>query len=200
MIKAATNGGRTRAEHPAIPVTPEQQAAEAAVAADAGAIHVHVRGPDGRESLGSDDVARALGAIRAVCPGTAVGVSTWIATDASRCLSLVKGWKVLPDFASVNVHEDGVIELIRLLLDRRVGVEAAGSPRPRDASRSEVIPLPAPPRPRYTLATSEIRWPGGSGAGGLRKVPGRDALRRLHSGVPPTRCWRHDNRRPRGVE
>jgi uncharacterized protein (DUF849 family) len=31
---------------------------------------------------------------------------------------------VLPDFASVNVHEEGAIELIKLLLDREVGVEA----------------------------------------------------------------------------
>lgn len=128
LIKAAINGGRTRAEHPGIPVTPEQQAEEAAaaVAAGAGAIHVHVRGSDGRESLAPDEVARALELIRAACPGTAVGVSTgaWIAADASRRLSLVRGWKVLPDFASVNVHEDGAIELIRLLLDRRVGVEA----------------------------------------------------------------------------
>ena len=31
---------------------------------------------------------------------------------------------MLPDFASVNVHENGAIELVDLLLDRRVGVEA----------------------------------------------------------------------------
>jgi len=128
LIKAAINGGRTRAEHPAIPVTPEEQAKEAAaaVAAGAGAIHVHVRGSDGRESLRPDDIARALEVIRASCPGIPVGVSTgaWISPDASERLSLVRRWTVLPDFASVNVHEDSALELIRLLRDRRIGVEA----------------------------------------------------------------------------
>jgi uncharacterized protein (DUF849 family) len=128
LIQAAINGGRTAAEHPAVPLTPEEQAREAAasVVAGAGAIHVHVRGSDGRESLAAGDVARALKAIRAACPGVPVGVSTgaWISPDAGQRLSLVKGWSVLPDFASVNVHEDGALELIRLLLDRGVGVEA----------------------------------------------------------------------------
>ena len=128
LLQVAINGGRTRTEHPAIPVTPEQQAGEAAAAvtAGAGAIHVHVRGSDGRESLAWNDVARALEAIRKACPGTAVGISTGasIVGEAGRRLSLVRGWRVLPDFASVNVHEEGAIELIKLLLDREVGVEA----------------------------------------------------------------------------
>jgi len=128
LIKAAINGERTRAEHPGVPLTPEEQAAEsaAAVAAGAGAIHVHARDLDGRESLASDDIARAVEAIRASCPGIPVGVSTgaWISPDASGRLSLVKSWEVLPDVASVNAHEDGAVELIRLLIDRGVGVEA----------------------------------------------------------------------------
>jgi uncharacterized protein (DUF849 family) len=128
LIKAAINGGRTRAEHPGIPITPEEQATEAAAAvtAGAGAVHVHVRASDGRESLASSDLIRALESIRASCPGVPVGISTgaWISADASARLTLVAGWKILPDFASVNVHETGALELIRLLLDRGVGVEA----------------------------------------------------------------------------
>jgi uncharacterized protein (DUF849 family) len=128
LIQAAINGGRTREAHLAVPITSAQQAEEAAaaVAAGAGAIHVHVRGSDGRESLAPDDVASALSAIRTACPGIAVGVSTgaWIAADPGQRLSLVKGWTVHPDFASVNLHEDGALELITLLLDRQVGVEA----------------------------------------------------------------------------
>jgi uncharacterized protein (DUF849 family) len=128
LIKAAINGSRTRAEHPAIPVTPEQEAREAslAIAAGAGAIHVHVRDAAERESLAPEDVARTLEAIRATCPGVPVGISTgaWIVPDVSQRLSLVRAWDVLPDFASVNVHEDGSLQLIRLLLERGIGVEA----------------------------------------------------------------------------
>jgi uncharacterized protein (DUF849 family) len=128
LIQAAINGTRTRAEHPAIPLTPEQQAQEAsaAVAAGAGAVHVHVRETDGRESLASADVARTLDAIRAACPGIPVGVSTgaWIVPDLSQRLALLHAWEVLPDFVSVNLHEAGAIEIIRVLLARGVSVEA----------------------------------------------------------------------------
>jgi len=128
LIKAAINGNRTPKEHPAIPVTPVQQAEEAAaaVAAGAGAIHVHVRDSKGRESIARQDVAGALEAIRTVCPGTTVGISTgaWIVPDVSRRLSIINAWNVLPDFASVNIHEEGALQVVRLLLDRGVGVEA----------------------------------------------------------------------------
>jgi uncharacterized protein (DUF849 family) len=128
LIKAAINGTRTRKEHYAIPLTPVQQAGEAAaaVAAGAGAVHVHVRNSKGRESLASEDVAGALEAIRAACPGTPVGVSTgaWIVPDVNRRLSFIKAWEVLPNFASVNMHEAGALPVVRLLLDKGIGVEA----------------------------------------------------------------------------
>lgn len=128
LIQAAINGTRMRMEHPAIPITPAQQAGEAAasVAAGAGAVHVHVRGSDGRESLAPEDVANTLEAIRAACPITPVGVSTgaWIVPDVSHRLSVIRAWDVLPNFASVNIHEERALQVIGLLLDRGVGVEA----------------------------------------------------------------------------
>jgi uncharacterized protein (DUF849 family) len=128
LMKAALNGSRTPMEHPAIPVTPTQLAQEArgAIAAGAGALHVHVRSADGQESLAPDDVASALEAIRAACPGIPVGISTgaWIVSDISQRLALCKAWEVLPDFASVNLHEAGALQMIRLLRDKGVGVEA----------------------------------------------------------------------------
>lgn len=128
LIKAAINGSRTQNEHPAIPVTPAQQAVEAAaaIAAGAGAIHVHVRDAKGLESLAPEDVARVLEFIRNTCPGTAVGVSTgaWIVPDVNQRLSHISAWEVLPNFASVNLHEAGALQVARRLLDRGIGVEA----------------------------------------------------------------------------
>jgi uncharacterized protein (DUF849 family) len=128
LMKAALNGSRTAMEHPAIPVTPTQLAQEArgAVAAGAGALHVHVRGADGQESLAPDDVASALEAIRAACPGIPVGISTgaWIVPDIGQRLALCNAWEVLPDFASVNAHEAGALQMIQLLHEKGVGVEA----------------------------------------------------------------------------
>lgn len=128
LLKVAINGARTPAEHRIIPVTPTRQAEEAAaaVAAGAGAVHVHVCGPDGRESLAPEDIAGTLETIRAACPGTPIGVSTgaWIVQDVSRRLSIIKDWEILPDFASVNIHEEGALHIIRLLLNKGIGVEA----------------------------------------------------------------------------
>jgi uncharacterized protein (DUF849 family) len=128
LIKAAINGNRTREEHPANPVAPEQQAGEAAaaVASGAGAIHVHVRDANGRESLKPEDVAAAVQTIRAACPSIPVGISTgaWIVPEVESRLSFIDAWNVLPDFASVNIHEAGALQVVRILLDRGVGVEA----------------------------------------------------------------------------
>ena len=81
-LKACLNGKRTRAEHPAVPVTPAELAssAAAAVAAGAEAVHLHARNPAGTESVQAADVGAAVAAVRQACPDTPVGVSTglWI--------------------------------------------------------------------------------------------------------------------------
>lgn len=128
LLQAAINGARPPAEHPALPVHPDELAAtaKACVAVGAGAVHLHVRGPDGRESLAAADVARAVTAVRMACGGTTVGLSTgdWIERDVDRRLALVRRWHILPDFASVNFHEVGAVELAEELLELGVGVEA----------------------------------------------------------------------------
>lgn len=128
LLKAALNGARPPAAHPALPITPEQLAAAAAssVAAGAAALHLHARDAAGRESLDADDVARALAAVRAACPGVPVGVSTgaWIEPDLERRLALIAAWSARPDFASVNLQEDGALAVARALLASGVGVEA----------------------------------------------------------------------------
>ena len=128
LLKGAINGGREPGTHPALPTTPQAfaEAARGAVMAGAGAIHMHVRGANARESVLADDVARVLAAVRAAVPSTPVGVSTTfrIVNDAAKRHALVAEWSVLPDFASVNFNEDGAPELAELLLDRGIGVEA----------------------------------------------------------------------------
>jgi uncharacterized protein (DUF849 family) len=138
LIECALNGGRTRSEHPAVPCTPKELAdsAREAVAAGAGAVHFHVRGHDGRESLEGDGVARAVEAVRAAIPATPFGVSTgaWIVPDVKTRHEKVAQWKVLPPFASVNFNEEGGIALAELLLSRGVGIEAGvGSPQAVEA-------------------------------------------------------------------
>jgi uncharacterized protein (DUF849 family) len=118
LLKACLNGARS---HTA-PRTAAEVGAEgrAAVAAGAGAIHVHPRGSDGRESLDGRAVAATVGALRAVVD---VPIGAWFLPAAGDRLRAIEGWTVLPDFASVNLHEDGAEHIAGLLLDRGVGVE-----------------------------------------------------------------------------
>jgi uncharacterized protein (DUF849 family) len=128
LLKAAINGRRSQSEHPATPIDPSQQSQQAAiaVAAGAGAIHVHPRNAAGQESLFSGDLAGTLAAIRAACPNIPVGVSTgaWMVPDPDARLALIEGWDVLPDFASVNFHEPGALKVFRVLAEKGIGVEA----------------------------------------------------------------------------
>jgi uncharacterized protein (DUF849 family) len=127
MLKCCLNGARRAGEHPACPTTAAALARDASttVAAGAGALHVHPRDPAGRESLDGRAVGEAVAAIRAAVD-VPVGVTTgaWVVPDPGERLRAIERWEVLPDFASVNLHEAGAIEAAELLLDRGVGVEA----------------------------------------------------------------------------
>lgn len=128
ILQACLNGDRAPGTHPALPVSPEALARDAAacVAAGAQALHLHVRGGDGRESLDADAMDATLAAVRAAAPGVEVSVSTglWItAGDARARLAHVDAWRALPDSASVNVIETGWAELARALSARGVRVE-----------------------------------------------------------------------------
>jgi uncharacterized protein (DUF849 family) len=127
LIKACLNGSRKPGDHAALPVTPSELAADArrAVAAGAGALHVHPRGHDGVETLGPGPCDAVGRAIRAACPGVPVGFSTaaWIEPEPER-RELIQSWVVRPDFVSVNFSEPGVIELCELVLRLGIGIEA----------------------------------------------------------------------------
>ena len=133
-LEACLNGKRSQAEFRAVPVTPDELARDAAasVAAGAEAIHLHARARDGAESVRADDVGAAVAAVRVVCPGTPVGVSTglWITRgDVAARQAAVSEWAGLPggarpDFASVNVSEDGWAGVVRALGAAGIAVEA----------------------------------------------------------------------------
>jgi uncharacterized protein (DUF849 family) len=128
MLQACLNGGRDRDFHPAVPVTPEELAHDAAAVVEAGAdeLHVHPRNPDGLESLHPDDTAAALEAIRASVPGTRVGLSTgwWIEPGGWARQEPIRAWTVLPDYVSVNLAEEDAPDVIALVLGMGIGVEA----------------------------------------------------------------------------
>jgi uncharacterized protein (DUF849 family) len=135
-LQAALNGARTAEEHAGIPVSAAELARDGAACAALGAfsLHLHPRDGDGAERL---DAALVDGVVRAVreAAGVPVGVSTRepIEPDAQRRVALVSEWTA-PDFASVNLAEDGAVEVMRALLERGIGIEA-GLSTGEDAER-----------------------------------------------------------------
>jgi uncharacterized protein (DUF849 family) len=135
-VKACLNGGRTPSEHPAVPQTPSELAADAIAARRAGAfaVHVHPRGADGAQTMNAAACDAAVGAIRAAVPGMPVGLSTSeaIARDPFARAAAVKTWRRPPDFVSVNLSELGWAGIVRAALHAGIGVEA-GLSTPDDA-------------------------------------------------------------------
>jgi uncharacterized protein (DUF849 family) len=111
-----------------VPITPAQLAEQAVAAHQAGAkaVHMHPKTADGVDSLLPEVVDAAVSAVRHAAPGLPLGVTTgyWALPDADARLRAVDAWSLLPDFASVNWHEPGSDELVRLLLNKGIGVEA----------------------------------------------------------------------------
>jgi uncharacterized protein (DUF849 family) len=126
-LKACINGARSPEEHPNLPVTPQQLAASAVAAHEAGAkaVHMHPKTADGVDSLQPEIVGPAVEAVRHAAPGLPLGVTTgaWALPDPDERLRAVEAWTALPDFASVNWHEPGSERLARLLLSMGLGVE-----------------------------------------------------------------------------
>jgi uncharacterized protein (DUF849 family) len=128
LLQACLNGNRPRAEHPAVPITPEElaEAARGAVGAGAVELHAHPRGSDESDTVEPGPVAAAVRAIRAACPGIPLGLTTGLWTtdgDAERRHAHVAAWEELPDYVSANAGEEGFAELCALVTGRGLGIE-----------------------------------------------------------------------------
>jgi uncharacterized protein (DUF849 family) len=127
-VKACLNGARTRAEHHAVPLTPDELATDAAAVRRAGAfaVHVHPRDGDGDQTLSRGVCDAAVAAIRAAAPGIAIGLSTLEAIDPDPFAraAAVRAWRERPDFVSVNFSELGWAGIVRAALHAGIPVEA----------------------------------------------------------------------------
>jgi uncharacterized protein (DUF849 family) len=135
-VKACLNGGRSRAEHPALPLTPAELARDALAARRAGAfaVHVHPRDARGAETLDARACDAAVAAIRSAAGALPVGLSTaeTIDRDPFARAAAVGAWRERPDFVSVNVAELGWAGIVRAALHAGIAIEA-GLASPRDA-------------------------------------------------------------------
>ena len=125
FLQAALNGDRV---HPRAPRTPAAIAEAARAAVDAGAhsVHVHAFDESGRETLEGEACAGVLRAVRSLCPGIPVSLTTSaaIVADPAERLTLIEAWEEMPELITANQGEPGIRELCELLLARGVGIEA----------------------------------------------------------------------------
>jgi uncharacterized protein (DUF849 family) len=126
LLQATLNGGLLTTDHPVVPITAAQLADDAEACAEAGAraFHLHPRAAGGAETLEPAVIDVVVDMVRGRV-GLPVGVSTgaWIEPDPARRVELVSAWH-RPDYASVNLGEDGALEVMRALLGSGIGIEA----------------------------------------------------------------------------
>ena len=143
-VKACLNGARVRSEHPAVPQTPAELAADAVAVRNAGAfaVHVHPRDDAGAQTLQARACDAAVAAIRAAVPGLPVGLSTSAAIDPDPFAraAAVRAWRRAPDFVSVNLSELGWGGIVRAALHAGIAVEA-GLATPADAEQLAASPF-----------------------------------------------------------
>jgi len=130
MVQCALNGGYGREDHPDVPVTLEQLVDDAVAcrAAGAASVHLHPRRPsDGVESLAAETHDAVVAAIRAAVPDLEISCSTQEDIDlggAGDRIAAVRAWTSPPDVVSLNLVEQGAIELGSALLECGIGIEA----------------------------------------------------------------------------
>lgn len=128
LLQACINGARRPTEHPALPMTAAELAADAVrvTAAGAAMVHLHPKNVLGEDTLDFGVLAETLAAVRAAAPGIPLGVTTgaWTVANPRERLVAIRRWRALPDFASVNWHEAGAEDVAGALMERGVGVEA----------------------------------------------------------------------------
>jgi uncharacterized protein (DUF849 family) len=135
-VQSCLNGARTREEHPGVPQTAAELAADAAAVKGAGAfaVHIHPRDARGAQTLAATACDAAVAAVRAAVPRLQVGCSTaeTIDRDPFARAAAIKAWRTPPDVVSVNVSELGWSGIVRAALHAGIGVEA-GLASPGDA-------------------------------------------------------------------
>lgn len=143
ILQACLNGALSRDAAEGVPITASDLARDALAVRRAGAeaLHLHPRGQDGAESLAPEVLDDTLAAVRQAVPGMPVGVATgdWIAPGGAARRADIAAWRTLPDYASVNLSEPDAPEVMALLLDMGVGIEA-GLWTEADARRFAALP------------------------------------------------------------
>lgn len=128
LLKIALNGARSKSENENIPHSLDEIEKEVISIYEKGfkVFHIHCYDKNGNESIAPEDVNDLVLRVKKISKEIQVGISTgdWIEPDLQKRIELIKSWKALPDFASVNMIEDDAVEISNVLIKKGVPVEA----------------------------------------------------------------------------
>lgn len=126
MIQATLNGPYGKDRHPRLPTSTIELAEDIRACARAGAqhFHVHVRTPDGAETLDPAVVNDVVSRIRGDLD-VAIGLTTgeWIEPNLDKRVAQVRGWRGI-DYATVNVFEESFERVMHAMLETGTAVDA----------------------------------------------------------------------------
>ncbi len=128
MIKIALNGARPKTESQFIPNTPSEIKEDVQKLFHAGfsLFHVHIYDNLFKESLADKDLSAVISSLRNISIKLKIGISTgdWIEPDLNKRIDHIRSWKIIPDFASVNIVEENSIEIAEELIKKGIKIEA----------------------------------------------------------------------------
>ncbi len=144
MLTACVNGARRPEGHPALPISPQELARDAATLAGLGVadVHLHVKDEQGEDVVDAATLGAVIAAVCSVAPSTRIGVTpgAWAQPDPGARLAAVRAWADLPhrhrcsrvpvdvadglDAAAATAEADLLIDLV----DQAQHAGVAGAP------------------------------------------------------------------------
>src|SRR5690554_2973854 len=115
LIKIALNGARSKVQNKFIPQSISEIEKEVKLLFANGnkVFHIHCYDKDGNESLKPNRVNQLVAVVKNISPEIQLGISSgsWIEPDLEKRKTYKTAWESYPDFISVNMTEDGAIEI-----------------------------------------------------------------------------------------
>ncbi len=122
------NGARSKTENENIPRKLDEIKNDTLALFNAGCrvFHIHCYDEESKESIHPDNIEALVDIIKNISHEIKLGISTgdWIVPDLGKRINYIKKWRALPDFASVNMIEDGAVRVANTLIEKGVAVEA----------------------------------------------------------------------------
>ena len=130
MLQVTPNGPWGKDVHPEMPVSLGELEADLRACFQAGAtgVHLHVRDPEGAETLEPAAVNGTCRVVRDVATDVGVqveiGLTTgeWIVPDLADRIAMIREWEGV-DCATVNLSEPGFEAVMEAMLDTGVGID-----------------------------------------------------------------------------